>query len=115
MISDITLGQFFPGNSLLHKLDPRTKIIIATLFIVSVFTAANPVSFLVVAITVLALLFISGISPKIIVKSVKPIVFIIIFTALINIFMTQGEELLVSGPVSTASARAKPERLPSRI
>ena len=96
MISDITLGQFFPGNSLLHKLDPRTKIILTTLFIISVFTAANPVSFLAVTITVFVLLFISGISPKIIIKSVKPIVFIIIFTALINIFMTQGEELLVS-------------------
>ena len=96
MISDITLGQFFPGKSLLHKLDPRTKIILATLFIISVFLAANPVSFLIVTIAVVLLVIISGISHKIIIKSIKPIVFIILFTAFINIFMTQGEELLVS-------------------
>ena len=53
MISDITLGQFFPGMSLIHRLDPRTKIILATLFIVSVFIATNPVSFVVLALSAL--------------------------------------------------------------
>ena len=91
MISDITLGQFFPGYSPIHKLDPRTKIILATLFIVAVFVAANPISFILLAITTLVLISISRISFKVIVKSVKPIVFIILFTALINIFMTGGD------------------------
>ena len=91
MISDITLGQFFPGKSPIHRLDPRTKIILATLFIVAVFIAQNPVSFLILALTTVILIAVSGISFKVIRKSIKPIVFILIFTAILNIFMTKGE------------------------
>ncbi len=91
MISDITLGQFFPGRSPIHKLDPRTKIILATLFIVAVFVAANPISFLILTLATLILIAVSRISLKVILKSIKPIVFIILFTALINVFMTKGE------------------------
>lgn len=91
MISDITLGQFFPGNSPIHKLDPRTKIILAALFIVSVFVAANPVSFILLTLTSAILIFISRISYRVILKSVKPIVFIVIFAAILNVFMTAGE------------------------
>ena len=97
MISDITLGQFFPGNSLIHRLDPRTKILLATIFIVCVFVANNPLGFLSLILSVLILVAISKISFKIILKSIKPIVFILIFTALLNVFMTKGEgEPLIS-------------------
>ena len=97
MISDITLGQFFPGYSPVHKLDPRTKIILATLFIVAVFVANNPVSFLLLVAVTLALITISRISFRVIMKSIKPIVFILLFTAIINVFMTVGDgEPLVS-------------------
>ena len=97
MISDITLGQFFPGYSPVHKLDPRTKIILATLFIVAVFVANNPVSFLLLVTVTLALIAISRISFRVIMKSIKPIVFILLFTAIINVFMTVGDgEPLVS-------------------
>ena len=91
MISDITLGQFFPGNSVIHKLDPRTKIILATLFIVAVFSANNPVAFATLLLVTLILVCISRISLKVILKSIKPIVAILIFTAVINVFMTAGE------------------------
>ena len=91
MISDITLGQFFPGKSPIHKLDPRTKIILATLFIVSVFLANNPLSFAFLAIVTIAIVCISRISFKVILKSIKPIVFILLFTALLNFFMTKGQ------------------------
>ncbi len=91
MISDITLGQFFPGKSAIHRLDPRTKIILATLFIVSVFLANNPISFAFLAIITLTLIFISKISAKVILKGIKPIVFIVLFTAIINIFATKGD------------------------
>ncbi len=90
MISDITLGQFFPGNSALHRLDPRTKILLSIIFIVAIFLAENPLSFLVVALTVAALVMISGISFKVILKGIKPIIFILIFTAVINVFLTDG-------------------------
>ena len=88
MISDITLGQFFPGASPIHKLDPRTKIILATLFIVSVFVAKNPITFAFLTLFTVLLIIISRISIKVILKSIKPLVFILIFTALLNVFMT---------------------------
>ena len=97
MISDITLGQFFPGYSPIHKLDPRTKIILAPLFIVVVFVANNPTSFALLAIFTFVLIALSRISFRVIRKSIKPLVFILLFTALINVFMTAGEgEPLVS-------------------
>jgi len=91
MISDITLGQFFPGFSPLHKLDPRTKIILTVFFIVAVFLANNPTSFMFLVIVTSVLVFISRISFKVVLRGIKPIVFILIFTSLINLFMTVGE------------------------
>ena len=91
MISDITLGQFFPGFSPLHKLDPRTKIILTIVFIVGVFLANNPLTFLFVTAITMFLIVISRISFRVIFRGIKPIFFILIFTSLINLFMTVGE------------------------
>lgn len=91
MISDITLGQFFPGKSVIHRLDPRTKILLAIAFIVVVFLVGTPLEFLILALGVILLIAISGISFKIILKGIKPIVYVLIFTALINVFLTSGE------------------------
>ena len=91
MISDITLGQFFPGESLFHKLDPRTKILMATAFIVAVFLANNPIAFVILALITVSMIFISGISVRTILKSLKPLVIILIITTLINVFFTSGE------------------------
>ena len=97
MISDITLGQFFPGFSPLHRLDPRTKIICAIFFIVAVFVANNPVAFVFLMLFVGILVTISRISVRTILKGIKPIIFILIFTSLINLFLTTGaSEPLVS-------------------
>lgn len=91
MISDSTLGQFFPGYSLIHKLDPRTKIILAVFFIVTVFLANNPFTLAFLGIITVILIFISRISFKVILKSVKPLVFILAFTAILNVFLTKGQ------------------------
>ena len=97
MISDITLGQFFPGSSPLHRLDPRTKVILATLFIVGVFLANNPAAFIFLLLLDIFMVLISKISLSVVLKGIKPIIFILIFTSLINLFMTTGEsEPLVS-------------------
>ena len=80
MISDITLGQFFPGYSVLHKLDPRSKIIIATLAIVAIFFANNPVTFLFITLITLVLIWISRISFTVVFRGIKPILFILLFT-----------------------------------
>ena len=69
MISDITLGQFFPGFSPLHKLDPRNKIIIATFFIVAVFLANTPITLFLLALVSLIMIFVSRISAKVVLKS----------------------------------------------
>lgn len=90
MISDITLGQFFPGNSILHRLDPRTKILLSTVFIVAVFVASTPLAFLLVTLLTAFLTAISGIRASVILKGIKPILFILIFTSIINILMTRG-------------------------
>ena len=100
MIKDITLGQFFPGNSLLHKLDPRIKIILAIIFIAIVFLAKSPLAYAEIFLFAFILIIVSGISIKTILKSMKPLVFILVFTSVLNIFWTAGENLLVSiGPV----------------
>ena len=91
MISDITLGQFFPGSSPIHRLDPRSKILISIVFIVTVFIADNPASFLFLTLSTLTLVFVSGISFKVVIKGIKPIIIIVLITALINVFMTKGE------------------------
>lgn len=91
MISDITLGQFFPGDSFIHKLDPRTKILLTLLFIVSVFLVNTPIGFLAVLLAVIFLVMASKISIKVILKGIKPIIYVLIFTALINIFMTKAD------------------------
>ena len=91
MISDITLGQYFPGFSPLHKLDPRSKIMLAVLFIVGVFLASNPTSFLILIFITALLILVSRISFKVVLKGIKPIIFILIFTSLINVFLTKGE------------------------
>ena len=90
MISDITLGQYFPGYSVIHKLDPRTKIILAVLFIVTVFLSKNPITLAFLALITLCLVFMSRISAKVIFKSIKPLVFILAFTAILNLFLTKG-------------------------
>lgn len=90
MISDITLGQFFPGYSVIHKLDPRTKIILAVLFIVTVFLANNPITLFALLLVTIAMIFMSRISFGVILKSIKPLVFILAFTAVLNIFLTKG-------------------------
>lgn len=94
MIKDITLGQYFPGNSFIHRLDPRIKLIALIVFIVSVFFADGFVSYgLCVAFTALVIV-ISRIKPKLIFKSLKAIIIIVVFTALLNIFYTPGKVLV---------------------
>ena len=91
MISDITLGQFFPGFSPIHKLDPRTKIILSAFFIAAVFVADTPVSFAVLVIALFAMTALSRISLGTIIKGIKPIIVILIITAIINVLMTKAE------------------------
>jgi len=94
MLKDITLGQFFPGNSLLHKTDPRIKLIILVVYIVMVLAAKTLVAIAAVTLITIVLIFMSGIQLKIILRALKPLLFILILTAVINIFFFKGSTLL---------------------
>lgn len=96
MKSDIAFGQYCEGNSLIHRLDARFKIIIALLFIVVIFMAKSVSAFLLIAAASAGFVLLTGISPKLIIRSMRPLLFIIIFTAVINIFWMTGDTLLVS-------------------
>ena len=94
MLKDITLGQFFPGNTIAHKLDPRTKLILTLLYIVGLFCAKSFVSYgLMVALLVLSV-SISDVKPKQLFRGLKPVLIIICFTAVLNLFYTPGETLV---------------------
>ena len=80
MLKDITLGQYFPGNSIAHKLDPRTKILLVTLYIIALFSAKGWMGYAVMAVTL--------------VRGLKPLVFIIAFTGILNMFFTPDTHYL---------------------
>lgn len=95
MIKDITIGQYFNGNSLLHRLDARMKIVLTVVFIVSIFICQNFWSLgLMVLFTVLTVV-ISRVPLKMVLKSIKPIAIIVVFTSLLNIFYVKGGTSLV--------------------
>ena len=91
MLKDITLGQYFPGNSVIHRLDPRTKLILLVVYIVALFLAVNWVSYAVMAAFLIICVKISTIPPKSIVRGMKPLLMILIFTGVLNLFFTVGE------------------------
>jgi energy-coupling factor transport system permease protein len=94
MLKDITLGQFFPGQSVIHRLDPRFKLILSIWFIVMVFTAQTPLGYGAVFALLLYVVAASRISPRIILKSIRSLVVFIVFTALLNVFFTTGETVI---------------------
>ena len=91
MLRDITIGQHFPGNSLVHRFDPRLKLVLTILYIVLLFAASNPLG-LALSLVFLAVMYaVAKIPFRLIVKSLKPIFPIIVFTAVLNLFFVSGE------------------------
>ena len=95
MVKDITLGQFFPGNSLLHKTDARVKIVMLIVFLTGVLAASSPLAFAGVLVWTLALIFISRLIEKILFKCIKLLLFVLIFTAVMYVFFVSGEHLIL--------------------
>ena len=96
MLKDITLGQYFPGQSVVHRLDPRTKLLVLVIYIVALFLASGPISYGLLFLVLVSWIYISKIPGKAFLKGMKPLIFILIFTAVLNLFFTQGETVLVS-------------------
>lgn len=97
MFKDITIGQYIPGKSPLHKMYPALKIILSILYIAVLFLLNKPLSYTVFTLYTATLIIISGINFMIILKGVKPMLWIIIFTAVINLFMTPGQVVWSAG------------------
>ena len=98
MNNGITLGQYYPAGSPLHKLDPRMKIILAIIYIVASFLCKNVFSFALLLVSALTLVILSRIPIRIVLKSIKAIIFVMVFTAILNVFWTKGgtENLIFS-------------------
>ncbi len=94
MLKDVTLGQYFPGDTPVHRLDPRTKLVLVIVYIVALFLAKGFCSYAVVAACLLAVICVSKIHLKVILKSLKPLLLIIILTAVLNLFYGSGEPLV---------------------
>ena len=94
MIRDITIGQYYPTESPIHRMDARGKIVITFLFIVSLFIVNNFFGYLCVTALLGAVIRISKVPLKFMLRGLKSIVIIILFTAVINLFLTQGEHVL---------------------
>ena len=94
MLKDITLGQYFPGNSIAHKLDPRTKILLVTLYIIALFSAKGWMGYAVMAVTLAACVKVSHVGLRALVRGLKPLVFIIAFTGILNMFFTPDTHYL---------------------
>ena len=95
MIKDITIGQFFPGNSVIHRMDARVKILLTAVFIVMLFAAKELPALAVGVIFTLAVFLISKIPLKMMGKSLKPIVPLILITAVLNLFFIRSGEVLL--------------------
>ena len=96
MLKDITLGQYFPGKSPIHLLDPRTKLLFLIIYFIALFTADGWISYGIVLVFLSAVIYMTTIPLKTIVKGLKPLIFILVFTGILNLFMTPGENVLVS-------------------
>ncbi len=92
-MGEISLGQYYPTNSILHRLDPRVKFIGTIVYIVSLFLVSGPIGYLCAALALFALVLLSKVPFRFILKSMKPVFFILIVTMLFNLFLTPGEEL----------------------
>ena len=102
-IKDITLGQYYPGESVVHRLDPRTKILGTLVFLVSLFVVNRFPGFLLAAAFLGSLIVISGVPFKFMSKGLKPVMLLIILTMVLNVFTGSGEPLLTLGPLKVTS------------
>ena len=96
MLKDITLGQFFPGKSVIHRMDPRTKLVLLIVYIVALFMAVSWISYGVMFVFLSGSIALSRVRLKAFIKGLKPLIFILFFTAILNIFFTTDGTVLVS-------------------
>ena len=103
MIRDITIGQYYPVRSLVHSLDARVKILAVLVYIITLFLVDSFIGYAVVALILAAVIKASKVPFKFMVKGIKGIILILVFTAVINVFSTKGENVLFTVGIFTAT------------
>ena len=103
MLKDITLGQFFPGDTVVHRLDPRTKILMVILYIVALFQAKWFVTYGILLAFLIAAVRLSKVGAKALLRGMKPVLFILIFTGVLNLFYNTTGRVLVQWSIFTIS------------
>lgn len=95
MLKDITLGQYFPGDTVVHRLDPRTKLILTIVYIVALFMAKPWLGYVLVLAALLSVAAIGRIPPRAMLRGMKPLVLIIVFTGVLNLFFTAADDYIL--------------------
>ena len=93
-LKDITLGQFFPGNSPIHRLDPRAKLLAMVIYIIALFLARQFVTYAILLFVLACMIKVSTVRLKALLRGMKPVVFLLVFTAVLNAFYTPGTPLV---------------------
>ncbi len=104
MIRDITIGQYYPADSIIHKLDPRVKIVGTILYLVSLFLAHNLSGYLVATIFLAVMIHLSKVPLKFIMRGMKPILMILLITVMFNLFLTRDGDVIFSAWIFTITA-----------
>ena len=97
MIKDITLGQYFPGESIIHRLDARFKIMLTLVYIIALFLSESLFGYIVIFAFTFGIIFLTKVPVSFVFKGLKPLLFIIAFTGVINLFFTDGREMFRIG------------------
>ena len=92
MLKDITLGQYFPGDTLVHRLDPRTKLTVVVLYYVLIFTASSPLTMLLAVGSLALSVYISRIPPRSLLKGLKPLMFLVILLIMTTMNLLQARD-----------------------
>jgi energy-coupling factor transport system permease protein len=92
-LKDITLGQYFPGNSVVHRMDPRAKLIFIVLYIVALFIAHFLVTYGILLLVLALCIFLSKVKLSVILRGMKPVLLVIVITAILNLFYTPGDPI----------------------
>lgn len=95
MIRDITIGQYYPAKSMIHRLDPRVKIVCTLLFLISLFVQNSILGYALATVFLVTIIKVSRVPFKFIVKGLKAVVILLLFTVVMNLFLTEGGEVLI--------------------
>ena len=116
MLKDITIGQYFPGSSVIHRLDPRIKIVLTFVLIISLFTAGSMPGYGICSLLVLAGLVLSRVPVKYVFKGLRPLLIILLLTIFVNMFMVAGEVIYSLGPLDiTREGLVQAARMATRL